>query len=85
MYFEDAAAGPHCVGVHWFTLYDEYDEAPWAASTARTIISASWTSATEPTTKCAALPSRVTSARTKWPPVARPFADEPEYLPKLYL
>ncbi|HYW43336.1 MAG TPA: hypothetical protein VE959_10805 [Bryobacteraceae bacterium] len=20
---EDAAADPHCVGVHWFTLYDE--------------------------------------------------------------
>jgi hypothetical protein len=22
-YFEDAAANPNCVGVHWFTLYDE--------------------------------------------------------------
>jgi hypothetical protein len=23
IYFEDAAANPNCVGVHWFTLYDE--------------------------------------------------------------
>lgn len=23
VYFEDAAANPNCVGVHWFTLYDE--------------------------------------------------------------
>ncbi len=23
VYFEDAAANPHCVGVHWFTLYDQ--------------------------------------------------------------
>jgi hypothetical protein len=23
VYLEDAAANPHCVGVHWFTLYDE--------------------------------------------------------------
>ena len=23
VYLEDAAADPHCVGVHWFTLYDE--------------------------------------------------------------
>ncbi len=23
VYLEDAAAGPYCVGVHWFTLYDE--------------------------------------------------------------
>ena len=23
VYLEDAAAGPNCVGVHWFTLYDQ--------------------------------------------------------------
>ena len=23
IYLEDAAADPYCVGVHWFTLYDE--------------------------------------------------------------
>jgi hypothetical protein len=23
VYLEDAAADPHCVGVHWFTLYDQ--------------------------------------------------------------
>jgi hypothetical protein len=23
VYFEDAAANPNCIGVHWFTLYDE--------------------------------------------------------------
>jgi hypothetical protein len=23
VYFEDAAANPHCVGAHWFTLYDQ--------------------------------------------------------------
>jgi hypothetical protein len=23
VYLEDAAAGPYCVGVHWFTMYDE--------------------------------------------------------------
>src|SRR5260370_19243376 len=23
VYFEDAAADPDCVGVHWFTLYDQ--------------------------------------------------------------
>jgi hypothetical protein len=23
VYFEDAAANPYCVGVHWFTLYDQ--------------------------------------------------------------
>ena len=23
VYLEDAAANPHCVGVHWFTLYDQ--------------------------------------------------------------
>jgi hypothetical protein len=23
IYFEDAAANPNCIGVHWFTLYDE--------------------------------------------------------------
>ena len=23
VYFEDAAANPYCVGVHWFVLYDQ--------------------------------------------------------------
>jgi hypothetical protein len=23
VYLEDAAANPHCIGVHWFTLYDQ--------------------------------------------------------------
>jgi hypothetical protein len=83
VYLEDAAANPHCVGVHWFTMYDQSALGRFDGENYNIGFLDVCNRAYDEMGRAAIASHErmyeVAAGRT------RPFADAPEYLPKLYL
>lgn len=82
VYLEDAVANPHCVGAHWFTLYDEsalgrYDGENWNIGFLDVC--------NRPYEElCAAAIASHERLYDVAAGKAAPYADAPEYLPKVF-
>ena len=82
VYLEDAAAGPNCVGVHWFTLYDQSALGRFDGENYNIGFLDVCNRAYDEMGRAAiASHERMYDVAAG----AAPFADAPEYLPKLFL
>jgi hypothetical protein len=83
VYLEDAAANPHCVGVHWFTLYDQSALGRFDGENYNIgfldICNRAWDEMGRGAIASHERMYEVATGRVK------AFADAPEYLPKLFL
>jgi hypothetical protein len=83
VYLEDAAADPHCVGVHWFTLYDQSAVGRFDGEDYNIGFLDVCNRAYDEMGRAAVASHErmyeVAAGR------AKPFDDAPEYLPKLFL
>lgn len=83
VYFEDAAANPYCVGVHWFVLYDQSAVGRFDGENYNIGFLDICNRPHEPLCD-AAIKSHEAMYDIATGDVA-PYADAPEYLPKLFL
>jgi len=83
IYLEDAAANPYCVGVHWFTLYDQSALGRNDGENYNIGFLDICNRPYEPL--CQAARKSHEAFYEIAAGMAKPFADEPRYLPKLFL
>ncbi len=82
VYLEDAASQPNCVGVHWFTLYDESALGRFDGENYNIGFMDVCNRAYEELGRAAiASHERMYTVRGQ----VKPFDDAPQYLPKLFL
>jgi hypothetical protein len=83
IYLEDAAASPYCVGVHWFTLYDQSALGRNDGENYNIGFLDICNRPYEPL--CQAARKSHEAFYEIAAGTVKPFADEPQYLPKLFL
>lgn len=83
IYFEDAAANPYCVGVHWFVLYDQSAIGRFDGENYNIGFLDICNQPHKPL--CEAAIKSHEAVYEIATGVKEPFADAPEYLPKLFL